>query len=70
MPMTEGFGITGDDRIYDFRSFNWASAQLFGVLAPLARGATLVMAKKFCRRRGFSTTFVPTAPPSPPAIRP
>ena len=35
MPMTEGFGITGDDRIYDFRSFNWASAQLLGVLAPL-----------------------------------
>ena len=53
MPMTEGFGITGDDRIYDFRSFNWASAQLLGVLAPLARGATLVMAKKFSATRFF-----------------
>ena len=45
-PMTQGFGITGSDCIYDFRSFNWASAQLLGVLAPLCRGATLVMAKK------------------------
>jgi acyl-coenzyme A synthetase/AMP-(fatty) acid ligase len=53
MPMTDGFGITGDDRIYDFRSFNWASAQLLGVLAPLARGATLVMAKKFSATRFF-----------------
>jgi acyl-coenzyme A synthetase/AMP-(fatty) acid ligase len=53
MPMTEGFGITADDRIYDFRSFNWASAQLLGVLAPLARGATLVMARKFSATRYF-----------------
>ena len=53
MPMTDGFGIGGDDRIYDFRSFNWASAQLLGVLAPLARGATLVMAKKFSATRFF-----------------
>ena len=52
-PMTEGFGITGCDRIYDFRSFNWASAQLLGVLAPLCRGATLVMAKKFSATRFF-----------------
>jgi acyl-CoA synthetase (AMP-forming)/AMP-acid ligase II len=53
IPMTEGFGITGEDRIYDFRSFNWASAQLLGILAPLARGATLVMAKKFSATRFF-----------------
>jgi len=52
-PMTEGFGITGADRIYDYRSFNWASAQLLGVLAPLCRGATLVMAKKFSASRFF-----------------
>ncbi len=52
-PMTEGFGIAGSDRIYDFRSFNWASAQLLGVLAPLCRGATLVMAKKFSATRFF-----------------
>jgi acyl-coenzyme A synthetase/AMP-(fatty) acid ligase len=52
-PMTRGFGLTGSDRIYDFRSFNWASAQLLGVLAPLACGATLVMAKKFSASRFF-----------------
>jgi acyl-coenzyme A synthetase/AMP-(fatty) acid ligase len=52
-PMTEGFGITGSDRVYDFRSFNWASAQLLGVLAPLCCGATLVMAKKFSATRFF-----------------
>jgi len=52
-PMTAGFGITGEDRIYDYRSFNWASAQLFGVLAPLCRGATVVMAKKFSASRFF-----------------
>ena len=52
-PMTNGFGITAADRVYDFRSFNWASAQLLGVLAPLARGATLVMARKFSATRFF-----------------
>ncbi len=52
-PMTDGFGITGSDRVYDFRSFNWASAQLLGVLAPLAHGGTLVMAKRFSATRFF-----------------
>src|SRR5579871_1990907 len=42
-PMADAFGLSAADRIYDFRSFNWASAQLFGVLGPLCRGATLVM---------------------------
>jgi acyl-coenzyme A synthetase/AMP-(fatty) acid ligase len=51
--MTDGFGISACDRIYDFRSFNWASAQLLGVLAPLCRGATLVMAKRFSATRFF-----------------
>jgi acyl-CoA synthetase (AMP-forming)/AMP-acid ligase II len=49
----EGFGVTADDRIYDFRSFNWASAQLLGALVPLCRGATLVMTKKFSSSRFF-----------------
>jgi len=52
-PMAEGFGMTAADRVYDFRSFNWASAQLFGVLGPLRCGATLVMAKKFSVSRFF-----------------
>src|SRR5712671_3188032 len=53
-PMAEAFGISAADRIYDFRSFNWASAQLFGVLGPLCRGATLVMRRKFSATRFFA----------------
>jgi long-chain acyl-CoA synthetase len=52
-PTAEGFGITADDRVYDFRSFNWASAQLLGALVPVNRGATLVMAPKFSASRFF-----------------
>ena len=52
-PMTAAFGISGSDRIYDFRSFNWSSAQSLGVLGPLARGGTLVMAKRFSATRFF-----------------
>jgi acyl-CoA synthetase (AMP-forming)/AMP-acid ligase II len=49
----DGFGITADDRLYDFRSFNWASAQLLGALVPVNRGATLVMAERFSASRFF-----------------
>jgi acyl-coenzyme A synthetase/AMP-(fatty) acid ligase len=52
-PAADGFGITADDRVYDFRSFNWASAQLLGALVPVNRGATLVMAQKFSASRFF-----------------
>src|SRR3954452_14823203 len=52
-PSANGFGITADDRVYDFRSFNWASAQLLGALVPVNRGATLVMAEKFSASRFF-----------------
>jgi acyl-CoA synthetase (AMP-forming)/AMP-acid ligase II len=53
-PLAEGFGITADDRLYDFRPFSWASAQLLGALAPVNRGATLVLAEKFSASRYFS----------------
>jgi acyl-coenzyme A synthetase/AMP-(fatty) acid ligase len=53
-PTADGFGITADDRVYDFRSFNWASAQLLGALVPVERGATLVMAEKFSASRFFA----------------
>jgi len=53
-PTADGFGITVDDRIYDFRSFNWASAQLLGAMVPVNRGATLVMAQKFSASRFFA----------------
>jgi len=52
-PMADAFEISAADRIYDFRSFNWASAQLFGVLGALCRAATLVMRKKFSATRFF-----------------
>jgi acyl-coenzyme A synthetase/AMP-(fatty) acid ligase len=52
-PTADGFDITADDRIYDYRSFNWASAQLLGALVPLCRGASLVMAQKFSASRFF-----------------
>jgi long-chain acyl-CoA synthetase len=52
-PVAEGFGISADDRLYDFRPFSWASAQLLGALAPVNRGATLVLAEKFSASRFF-----------------
>jgi acyl-CoA synthetase (AMP-forming)/AMP-acid ligase II len=53
-PVADGFGITADDRIYDFRPFSWASAQLLGALATLNRGATLILAEKFSASRFFA----------------
>ena len=52
-PTADGLGFTADDRIYDFRSFNWCSAQVLSALAPLSRGATLILGHKFTRRRFF-----------------
>ena len=52
-PLAEGFGITADDRLYDFRPFSWNSAQTLGALAVVNRGATLVLAKKFSASRFF-----------------
>ncbi len=53
-PLAEGFGTTADDRLYDFRPFSWASAQLLGALAVVNRGATLVLAEKFSASRYFA----------------
>ena len=53
-PLVEGFGITAEDRLYDFRPFSWASAQLLGALAPVNCGATLVLAEKFSASRYFT----------------
>jgi long-chain acyl-CoA synthetase len=52
-PTADGFGITANDRIYDFRSYNWASAQLLSALVPVCRGASVVMARKFSASRFF-----------------
>jgi acyl-CoA synthetase (AMP-forming)/AMP-acid ligase II len=42
-----------DDRMLEFRSLNWVSAQELGGLAPLFRGATLLLARKFSQSRYF-----------------
>jgi acyl-coenzyme A synthetase/AMP-(fatty) acid ligase len=52
-PTADGLGLTIDDRIYDFRSFNWCSAQVLSALAPLYRGASLILGRKFTRSRFF-----------------
>jgi len=52
-PLAEGFGITIDDRLYDFRPFSWNSAQTLGALSVVNRGATLVLSKKFSASRFF-----------------
>ncbi len=48
------FGFSCDERVYDYRSFSWASAQILSALAPLSVGATLVLAPKFSRSRFFA----------------
>jgi acyl-coenzyme A synthetase/AMP-(fatty) acid ligase len=52
-PLAEGFGITADDRLYDFRPFSWNSAQTLGGLSVVNSGATLVLAEKFSASRFF-----------------
>ena len=52
-PTAESFGMTADDRILDYRSFNWMSAQVLSALGPLCLGATLVLARKFSVSRFF-----------------
>ena len=47
------FGISGDDRILDYRSFNWMSAQTLSALGALCTGATLVFARNFSRSNFF-----------------
>ena len=48
------FGLGRDDRIYDYRSFNWASAQMLSALGTLSAGATLLLGRKFSRSRFFA----------------
>ena len=52
-PTADGFNLTAQDRIYDFRSFNWCSAQTLSAVPPLCRGATLILGRKFSRSRFF-----------------
>ncbi len=51
--VAEAFAIRNDDRVLDYRSYNWVSAQVLSALAPLSRGATLLMARRFSASRFF-----------------
>src|SRR5262249_25510216 len=53
-PTAHGFAMAADDRIYDFRSFNWCSAQTLSALPPLCRGASLIIAPRFSRSAFFA----------------
>jgi len=52
-PTADAFGIAEPDRVLDFRSYNWMSAQVLSFLGVLAKGATLCMARKFSQSRYF-----------------
>ncbi|HTS39767.1 MAG TPA: class I adenylate-forming enzyme family protein [Xanthobacteraceae bacterium] len=54
-PTADGFAMSEADRIYDFRSFNWCSAQTLSALPPLYCGATLILGRRFSRSRFFDT---------------
>ena len=52
-PTADAFAIAEPDRVLDFRSYNWMSAQVLSFLGVLCKGATLYMARKFSRSRYF-----------------
>ena len=53
LPTADAFGMTADDRVLDYRSMNWMSAQVLSALGPVAKGATLLLARKFSASRFF-----------------
>ena len=53
LPIADGFGMTESDRMLDYRSMNWMSAQVLSALGPVAKGATLLLARKFSASRFF-----------------
>lgn len=53
VPTMEAFGVTADDRLLDFRSFNWMSAQVLSALGTVCRGSTLLLARQFSQSRFF-----------------
>ena len=53
LPIAAAFGITAEDRILDYRSMNWMSAQVLSAIGAIATGATLCLARKFSVSRFF-----------------
>ncbi|MEC7489511.1 MAG: class I adenylate-forming enzyme family protein [Pseudomonadota bacterium] len=54
LPIADAFGITASDRILDYRSMNWMSAQVLSAIGPVAKGATLLLARKFSVKKFFN----------------
>lgn len=52
-PTADALGMTEDDRILEFRAFNWISAQVLSGLSTLYKGATLILARHFSQSRYF-----------------
>ncbi len=52
-PTADAFAITEQDRVLDYRSYNWMSAQVLSALGTVCKGATLVMARRFSQSRFF-----------------
>lgn len=52
-PTAEALALTEDDRILEFRAFNWISAQVLSGLGPLYKGATIILARRFSQSRYF-----------------
>ena len=46
-------GMTGDDRLLEYRTFSWLSPQILALMPFLQTGLTLHMARRFSRRRFF-----------------
>jgi len=44
-------GMTEEDRVLEYRAYNWASAQLLTILSTMLKGATLYLARRFSRSR-------------------
>ncbi len=51
--VARGFNLSTNDRILDFRSFNWMSAQVLSALGTVSVGATLILARKFSSSQFF-----------------
>lgn len=53
MPIADAFGMSKDDRILDYRSMSWMSAQVLSALGSVAKGATLLLGRRFSVSRFF-----------------
>jgi len=68
--VTEAFDINSKDLLFDYRSFNWASAQMLSALGVICQGATLLLGRKFSQSRffGWIETYKPTVVVGNPTV--